>query len=387
MMTCSELLPKTAERPEPKDLKVSVITSYTDLDLRGVVEELSASGIRWIDLYLLRDRDADELEELYGDTIYRYSRACGLSPVSTEAMILALGPDTLCRWIKERLADKVEVASIATNIPSLSSNYRVPGGQLEPEPKEARVYGTEAMCYVVEIAKQLGCRAIEIVAGPAGDLLPIPPEKLEAFGRGEVALADLLDYQHNFYARQSRLCNQLLRVSGLASPGLGLAFEVEPDDQFLLSSWNQIGMFDAAIRGDPALAPTSDVLGYNLDIGHFIALSEREASRSPLALVERMRTLSTWIYHCHCSDHPVGGSHLADLVPGTVHDASVFRAWLSLYLTAGQTQFDRSAEPSRRREQASVYWSGFVAIELEGCGDVTYVEEARDFIQECIRGI
>lgn len=145
-----------------------------------------------------------------------------------------------------------------------------------------------------------------------------------------------------------------------------LSLEVEPGPSYVLSDGDSLlSVYDAIRKAE------LKHVGLNLDIAHF-----KIAGISPSFLKGQHEggiqgpNLTHWIVHSHIADHPLR-MHTRDLSLGAFsnleHFPSDFCGYLDLLM-------DRAVDYEKNK--GGLLFSGAVALELEGCGRVTWIHDS-----------
>lgn len=343
-------------------LKLSVITSCSSLRLAQLTRELADAGVRYVDLYLLREDDIAELTEDGGIELSLKTYSGEHKGAMSDRMLGALTSSELGSWLVERVDDQLEVTGVATNIPHIATP--VPPGLMET--------ACEALGRVWQVTYEHWPTAvIEVVAGPRANRSDLSD------GRKGVVPADRRQFQAISSSSLDNIREQMSLQDGNEGRVPVLAFEMEPaGDAFLLRDTEACRRLFAYMKRYDEHPVLGDSLGLNLDIGHFIIASEHKYG-DPVRLVRDLRNdpgFGELVRHAHISDHwPY--THGPDEAPFTHHGQDVFAEWLSLYHDIGRDQ-----------QQHGRRWSGVVALEMETARDIgevlTAYEQVRRLIDE-----
>lgn len=222
----------------------------------------------------------------------------------------------------------------------------------EDEDERLWLSSIQAIRNSLYLARALGCRHVEIVAGSA------IPESASARKR-------TLPPEEYRQGRLARLAQGLRKVfkgdewdalfSGLEESARPFCcLEIEPGSSYLISS---LGAFEEFHKKLPNEISRRVLL--NADLAH-IFLSQSEEGLE--AKVDQLKRLAgrDLLGHMHLSDH--ARSHAADLTPGVYHFFAHYREFLQIAIQA--------ARSSPRR------FSGVIAVELEACNDIHEVTRA-----------
>lgn len=252
-----------------------------------------------------------------------------------------------------------KIPAIATFFPEISSN----------DPDKARASGL-ALAGAVKLAKLIGAKVVEFVMGLRVERCSKDPQNPEDCK---------CDYVYN-YKVETRIKEALkiikkhpYKIAKHKDPAkcIRLAAEIEPGYSYVLNNTHAVSEYIKLIK-DKGMA---DIVGLNLDIGHLMILanSHREADCVSISDVELWKD---HVFHAHISDNV--GHHFRDLVPGTIHplygkdNNNAFESWLRL-----------CAEIANQNKSFSQY----IALELEGCSRIQWVQQSLLRLGELIRKI
>lgn len=249
---------------KPNQLQRGVITSSSMRDLSDFLSEvqsLSGEDVAF-DLFLLRDTDILEIE-----------RDERLHPPLTTliddrplAEILAEEDNRkiIYRWLCKQFAKApgARISAFATYFPDISSPY-----------EDQRNLAVRAIVNTIRLANELHTELPEtapiatsaVVELVAGSILE-PCRCAECQSEGTIFEFDR-DEKMDWIVESLRRVIAELENAGIdaAASGIGLAFEVEPGDTYVLNDLPAINLFFEKIDQDPVL---SRVVGLNLDIAH-----------------------------------------------------------------------------------------------------------------------
>jgi sugar phosphate isomerase/epimerase len=242
--------------------------------------------------------------------------------------------------------------------------------------------GIAALCCLIDVADRLGVKVIEMVGGSR---------------IGAVRHSSQLNYQSEPILNAQRLMashgrellvRRLVRVveqAGLVpSKGVSLALELEPGPLYILNSLESL-KYVAARLSSPPLA---GVVGFSLDIAHWVLAGMRAAS-----LRETAQEVLQHVIHAHISDH--GHGHFGDVAIGevglgmTAHDPSpaarerhlqAFEEWIDLLnAVCPRPEHGPSGDHSTR-------FSGYVSAELEATKGMHLVRKSLDALDQLLAG-
>ncbi len=380
------------------ELKISLISSCLDRPLGELCNSLSDSGIGYVDVYLVNDQDlgsmldnSDVRLRVKNGIAYWLDHAWRGSPLPTSpvgeadsrvlnalqtkmaieaalklpagtgldvgkvgrALSLAvLAPDDIRAWVSAQTeATNTVVTGFASNIPGIANPATVPWDPRSPDGKytfREHTVSVQALSNLWSAASSLG--------GPGTPLEIVGGIGAEGWRRGQNVRMIHGDLHLSFFLCRLREVVVGREPDRSPTTWAPIVIELEPGDHYLFRDHQRCGwLLEQLVDIEPAFGPVSDRIGINLDIGHFIILSERMYEGDPCKLVDDLAE-SSWldrIYHCHISDH-LPRSHTRDMPLGTWHKAEVYKPWIDLYLEAG------------RKSEGRGLWSGTVAVELEG---------------------
>ena len=341
-------------------IKVSVITSsHSERLIADLLAELWALRTYAIDVYprgmdIQRALDNISLEELEGTSLIKRFAEEGNNKGFIEKMgqYVINQKKAACKEVQkvfgERpLPDSFRIPAIATFFPEISS--------LSDEKQRERA--GEALVGAVRLASVLKAKVVEFVLGRTVERCR---KKLDR--KLEVPEGLQCEFVHTS-TPQSRIKKAVEILAETVCPearkwGVKLAAEIEPGFSCVLNSPSNVEHFLSEVGN----AHIEDVVGLNLDIGHLLILSH-----SPKDCI-LPTTAAGWvkhIYHAHASDNI--GHHFRDLVPGTLHsldsreEERSFRKWIEVCAEC--------ADQNRA-------FSGYIAVELEGCNRIQWIQRS-----------
>ena len=237
-----------------------------------------------------------------------------------------------------------EIPAIATFFPDISS-----------KDENKRKHAAQALVGSVKLASNIGAGVVEFVLG----------RRVERCDQSNKDNGVKCDFVHT--SESNVLIDAAIETihehvfEELKETNTRLAVEIEPGFSYVLNNKNSVDYFLKCVREKGM----EDYVGLNLDIGHLMILAN-----SPIKH-ERILPENVWlwhdsVFHAHISDNV--GYHFRDLVPGTIHDlegssgeAHVFETWIKLCNEIAQT---------------NKKFSGYIALELEGCGRIQWVQRS-----------
>jgi sugar phosphate isomerase/epimerase len=269
-----------------------------------------------------------------------------------------------------------KVPAIATYFPEISSF----------DPDVAKKAG-HALVGAVQLARQLKARTVEFVLGRCAERCRKPP-----VGKKDTNLLCEYVFEEDALKRIPAVVGVL---RGIVAPvakayDIRLAAEIEPGFSYILNSVKSVQCFLDELKK----AKIDEVVGLNLDIGHLLILNQMSGCTMNLDVA---RGWGAHIFHAHVSDN--AGFHFSDLVPGTYHllldregaldeddsedelpesaELPVFEEWVRLCYDLAQRGCLRGAARGRGpRQQAGRSFSGYIAVEMEGCSRFQWVQRS-----------
>ena len=176
-------------------------------------------------------------------------------------------------------------------------------------------------------------------------------------------------------------------------PDVAFAFEIEPDLLALLNntedalkllkkikSYLTSDEYDLDIAKRLQEEKRSDFkslkrhFGLNCDFAHLLIQQDREKLEEEGKLFGNLEEIKKHILHFHASDHYQGG-HFVDAPIASFHQEYLYRKFINIFqeLISGATE-------------TSPFFSGAIAIELEGCNDIDLVLQSKVKLEKLLRG-
>jgi sugar phosphate isomerase/epimerase len=241
--------------------------------------------------------------------------------------------------------DRFSVPAIATYFPEIASF---------DEARRRRA--AQALMRTVELADKVKARTVEFVVGRTVERCHQPAHDESGNDSG---LCEYV-YESSPRDRIEKVVEVLkeMVVPLAADKNVRLAAEIEPGFSYVLNSAEQIQDFLAEVKHQGI----GSWVGLNIDIGHLIILAETGHSSI------RPPTLSLWkdyIFHAHISDNV--GLHYRDLVPGSMHP---------LEKDAKEPSFLDWAGALRELVEDGGPFSGYIAVEMEACDRIQWVQRS-----------
>jgi class 3 adenylate cyclase len=219
----------------------------------------------------------------------------------------------------------------------------------DEESEHRRVTAVAALRNTLYLAHMIGCRVVEVVGGqciPASGQ-PVGDWNWEDYRkRGLKALSAALE---SVFSNDSGLIEGLgpNPLDKLDNPPC-LALELEPGRPYLLNDHYAF----IELRDHIQDHRVRQNIRLNADIAHMFILGYKRPQDLPQEVQE-------CIVHMHISDHAGtsqwGGSHAADLPPGTFHFRDDYEPWLRFAI---------------QQANAETTFSGAIAVEMEAVGDI-----------------
>jgi len=325
-----------------------VLTSSSPLPLSALFEELATiSNVYDYEVFLLTGRHLWDF--LRHESMA--PQACQSTLTNANLREILSDPEMtrkISEWL-EKLRDqhKVRYRALATYLPDISS--------FEPNHfREAK----EALVQVGRIAKRLGIRVVEMVAGTL--LEKCSCKACREIVRSDHTTSDPVVHQGKVQAKVDRLLDGMRHVLQNTS-GVAYALEMEPGPVYVLNEApGRIRQIAERILDDGELRGR---LGFNIDIGHM-----RIGGVGADSLKEELMGERNWrqlIFHSHISDAPPG-THTRDQPLGS---------WTAVS-SANPSPYDQYLEMLLEARRSNEVFSGAISIELEGCHDLSWVEDS-----------
>lgn len=336
-------------------LKLSVISSSSEMPIGDLLPELWLLRTYALDIY----PRGQDIEKALGITrrqleseslISRFAKASVVDDIAKHVrQEIRRG----CKEIRQRYGDRAYmgdfcVPAIATYFPEISS--------IDESQSEA---AARALAGSVRLASQLKSGVVEFVLGRTVERCCRAPSGYED--------SNLLkcEFIHRVNPRDC-----IRRVVGMIKEHVyeyakekhvRLAAEIEPGFSYVLNGGNAVEDFLGEVRRLDML----DCVGLNLDLGHMLMLVDAPREKDRITL-EKARRWREHIFHAHASDNV--GHHFGDIVPGTYHSLQseedgdiAFRPWVELCLECARETNGHS---------------GHIAVELEGCDRLQWVQRS-----------
>ena len=357
--------------PSKAELKCSVMTSCSELELSKLASELLLTGdVSNLDLYVLRDVDIQaiqasgrhlELPEV--DSLDRRSSAIIMSRNSNV--------DVVCEWVKDCL-ESTQISALATYFPHIvdlnQERHRLTYEDGEQYLTRNQI-ALRALCNTILLAIEL-CKAsvmekpiVEIVAGTilddcsCNECMSTPTKRV---------------FESNRDAKIKQFCEQILEVIRCvrerSDHPFWIAVELEPGDTYVFNSPESLEkMFRVAEQIDLQASDDfklCDHLAVNLDIAH-LAIYKASEGLSDQNAIDQILRLENKIVHAHISDNP--GMHTRDQPLGSwsrIENATSFENRLISILAKIAIERDPENE---------LPVSGAISLELEGCARLQWI--------------
>jgi sugar phosphate isomerase/epimerase len=368
-----------------RGLRLSVITSSAgDMPIRELLVELWLLRTYAIDVY---PRGCDVREVLSGQSWEDIERHDISSRFSDPVFVAKFG-----EYVRREMREAAKIIHREFGVSVTPGLFKVPAiATYFPEissfiPDVAKKAG-HALVGAVRLASQLKARTVEFVLGRCAERCREPP-----IGMEETNLLCEYVFEEDAQQRIPAVVDVLREVvvPEAKARGIRLAAEIEPGYSYILNSSENVQGFLAALKK----AGIDDVVGLNLDIGHLLILNQMPGcNMSPDVACGWVNH----IFHAHVSDN--AGFHFSDLVPGTYHllldqegdpdeddsedelpvsdELPVFEKWVRLCYDLGQEgRLHGSARDRSPRERAGRSFSGYIAVEMEGCSRFQWVQRS-----------
>ena len=230
------------------------------------------------------------------------------------------------------------IAALATFWPEVS---------LPPEEDELglRRMSVRALQNALLLARELGCRHVEVVCGSAvpSAAARTTCESPDTYRKRRMeALASAIA---DVYSDQR--AEELFDGQEVAIPYLSV--EVEPGENFLMCGLDEFQTLRDHLKRLPGRAAQYTLL--NADLAHFLLIDGAGTSGRQLT---KFKELRNYLGHVHIADH--ARSHASDLVPGVYHFLEEYRPWLRECIVAANAHGTK--------------YSRCIAVELEACNDI-----------------
>jgi len=346
--------PELTGREDVSHLRLSVITSSnSDMPISELVEELWLLRTHAIDFYP-RGRDIQAAMNITRPKL----ESLPLLDRFTDASFHT----DIARYVKGELREGlqrirrhfgVKVSTKQLVVPALATFFPEIGSFDDELAKKAG----KALANSVRLAKKLQATVVEFVLGRTVERCHRSPA-----GAGEGGILRC-EYIHRGTA-ESRIVRAVDILAEYVIPlaeqtGVRLAAEIEPGFSYVLSSRTAVEFYLQEIRK----RKLDRWLGLNADIGHLLILQGSNRPGVPIT-PDIARTWTPHIFHAHGSDNV--GQHYRDLVPGTFHSINsgdgerFFWEWVELLQACvGNGSF-----------------SGFLAVELEACSRIQWLQRS-----------
>ena len=347
-------------------LATSVITSSTTIELPKFLKICSEQfSVSAVDLFLLREQDLTAM----GSTLATPS---GISLTeSSPADVLALEENIapvvsyLQLALEQLEGDELQVAAFATYLPGIVARRQKRGSR--PRREIASLALANSLHVALELAYRLPARfknvIIEMVAGTTVDICGCT----ECTNRGRRLAADwpveaktrllLEGISHAVSIVRKRISesaeHQHLREL-LESPIWAFALEAEPGPTYTLNSLESLKTVMA--QRDKDFPELRRHIGLNVDVAHFQMCG---------ITAPQLAGLRDYIIHSHVTGHPK--NHTCDQPPGTWFPTDRIESPDYGYYAVLQDQLSTTPR--------TLPFSGTVALELEGCDRMSWVED------------
>jgi sugar phosphate isomerase/epimerase len=336
--------------------EISVMTSSSDREIATLIAELAAvSGVQYIDLYLLREVDLQQLMP---------------SSVNRTVLGFVRSPDSITRileWFKGQISTRIQQASSQTRVAALATFFPEIASEDEAKAEQA----VSALIQSIRLADELRkcglmeTPIVEMVCGPTSEHFTkkqLSKEYLDVIGETARPWSEAI-VTYSSEGKRSLVLDRLLtvhkEVTEFGIHNWVLALELEPGFYVLNDSEAIRHMFDDLLSLDKYKILRQHV-GLNLDIAHM-----KIAKVTP-SFVEKY---ARWIVHAHICDHP--GMHTRDQVLGTWDPVDRFNSDFYKYLRVFMKAISMCLDEREGRPCSKA-----VAIELEGCNRIMWIHES-----------
>lgn len=360
-------LPTLTGGPDAK-LHLSVtLSSCADLTISKLFTELWMLRTHAIDFYprlldvkkMIEQRANNSRKEKVEDvSLMERFRYEGNGEDDPKGNIRELG-----QYIQEERKKAAENIKIIFGIPDVSPDlFQIPAittffPEISSKDKDVAEQAGQALAGAVELAKIVGAKVVEFVMGRRVERCAEKPSNQNDFK---------CDFVYNSQSEE-RLKKAVKVIKTYVYPRIKnddtdrcvrLAAEIEPGFSYVLNSRQAVARYIQLIKN------MDKYVGLNLDIGHLIILANapREEDRISTADVELWKK---HIFHAHISDNI--GYHFRDLVPGTIHP---------LYGGVDDREFERWIKICKDIAVENQGYSGYIALELEGCGRIQWIQRS-----------
>ncbi len=310
-----------------------------------------------IDLFLLRDVDIREIEGV----------CVSIGIDTTENLVDMLADDrivpVIINWATQSMREHpVKLSGIATYLPSISS-----GGD-DGLTVLALVNCVRISCELFKMGL-METPIVEIVCGAMAERCPcVSCMQLKSDyqvdsknDRAELLLVGDRTAKLNMLVAKVSEAVQMLGVYNEMPWSFGL--ELEPGINYVLNGGDAIREVIGILISPDVPESVRRRVGLNLDIAHYV---------NALVSVADVVALQEYFVHCHVCENP--GMHTRDLpvgVWGTVAGADSVAKYLRTLDKIGAT-----------REKGTRPFSGRVALELEGCGRISWLQDGLARLQQ-----
>jgi len=340
-------------------LKLSVISSSTeDMDLSKIFEELWLLRTYAVDFYPrgydIKESGICSNDELENATLLK--RLCDFNNVDKLATYINRQKEIAAESINKLFntdinADLFVLPALATFFPEIASTAR--------DGKNADEAGI-ALANAVRLAAKIKAKVVEFVAGRTVERCENKPTKEHA-----IKCDRILKFKHNeTIDRVVSILDKHVKPALIEVQNkypVRLAAEIEPGFSYSLNNFQHVDYFLKRLED----VNLNELIGLNLDVGHLIILNNSPVESDHIT----PHLAKSWIdkiYHAHISDNI--GYHFRDLVPGSFHDLQGaeddndnFANWVKLCLDCAKE---------------NNFYSGYLAVELEGCSRIQWVQRS-----------
>lgn len=216
----------------------------------------------------------------------------------------------------------------------------------------------KALAEAVDLARLLGAGVVEFVLGRRVERCPYPPENRRDYkcdyvysSASEDKIKRVVEIiEKHVFEKLTDKCGRTVR----------LAAEIEPGFSYVLNDRHAVTEYIHLIRKKGM----QDCVGLNMDIGHLMILGNAPRQEARISVSD----VSLWkehIFHAHISDNV--GHHFRDLVPGTIHP---------LYEEDRETEFEEWVRLCKEIAEENEHFSRHIALELEGCSRIQWVQRS-----------
>jgi hypothetical protein len=348
------------------DLQISVISSCSDQPLSKFLHKLKdVSRVQAFDLYLLRDVDLQQLDDDVRNGRTQQIWTTSRNGKTTTELLATADIEALASWIAQSVSSVggMQIAALATYLPSITSLAFDDGRR-----QERRKLAISALANAARLAALLSNppRAIG-----NQQLMRRPIIELVCGGVTERCNCkkcnENMIWEYETEAKIEVLIDSIAQAcvemeKDVANTVL-FALELEPGESYAFHELDALHVIDSLLSRPP-YQHLRDHVGINVDIAHMIAAG---ISHDQLAKFAHL------FVHSHICDLPPF-MHTRDQPVGT---------WCPLNQGGGDhLEFLRLLS-----EESSEKFSGYVALELEGCSRENWIHQSTAALRQILNCI